>query len=256
MAALPSGAATQAGAGETLSRLAGDWRILQLADGHRYATDDVITAHSGWRSRPDATAVLDLGAGVGSVGLMVLRLLSEQARLVAVEVQQVSAELARRSAALNGVAERVEVRHGDLRDRTVLGPRERFDLIVANPPFLPPGAGWLPQHPQKRAARYELHGDIRDYCRVAAAHLGARGRFAFCHAAADPRPARAVHEAGLILLERWEVVFRAGRPPHLAVYVCGAAGSPAERPPLGVRDGSGQHTPAYRQVLRDIGIVA
>ena len=242
--------------GETLSELAGGWRILQLARGHRYATDDVLTAWTAVESRPDALRVLDLGSGVGSVGLMVLRLLAPAARLVAVEVQPVSAGLARRSLELNGVGGRAEVRLGDLRDPAVLGEDERFDLVTANPPFLPPDAGWPSQAPQRAAARFELHGDVFDFCRVAAAHLAPGGRFCLCHAAADPRPERALEVAGLTVLARRQVVFRAGRRPHLALWLCGHDGVRHDPPDLVVRDGEGRRTDAYLGVLRDIGIVA
>lgn len=235
---------------ETLSRLSGDWWIYQLAHGHRYATDDVLTAWAGVRAVPRAQSVLDLGAGIGSVGLMALNLLSPQARLVSVEVQPVSARLAQRSVEHNGLEERVEIRHGDLRDPSILNPGECFDLILANPPFLSPKAGSPPRHPQKAAARFELHGDIFDYCRVAALHLGPGSRFCFCHSARDPRPAQALAEAGLDLLQRREIIFREGRPPHLALFCCGAGGAPHSAPTLTVRDDSGTRTAEYLDVLR------
>lgn len=238
-----------------LSRLAGEWWIYQLADGHRYATDDVLVAWEGVRAAPDARTVLDLGAGTGSVGLMALNRLPG-ARLVAVEVQAVSAALMRRTVAYNGLGERVEVREGDLRAADILAGDERFDLVLANPPFLPPSAGWPPRHPQKAAARFELNGDIFDYCRVAAAHLAPGGRFCFCHAARDPRPERAVAAAGLALLARRDVIFREGKAAHLALFVCSHEGPRSDPPPLVVRDAAGRRTPAYLEVLREMEIVA
>lgn len=123
---------------ETLDRLSGDWWIYQLRRGHRYATDDVLTAWTALRARPAARRLLDLGAGVGSIGLMVFRLLPPGARLTSVEVLEESVALARRTVAHNGVADRVDVRLGDLRDPGAIGaaPGERFDLITANPPYL------------------------------------------------------------------------------------------------------------------------
>ncbi len=240
---------------ETLSRLSGSWWIFQLADGHRYATDDVLTAWTGVRAGPLARRVLDLGAGIGSVGLMALNLLPPEARLVSVEVQSVSAGLAQRTVHYNGLTERVDVRHGDLRGPSILDPEETFDLILANPPFLPPSAGSPPRHPQKAAARFELNGDIFDYCRVAAEHLDPNGRFCFCHSARDPRPAQAIVQAGLHLLERRDILFRDGRPPHLTLFCCGREGEPHSVPHLTVRDRSGNRTAEYLDVLRFMEIV-
>lgn len=198
--------------------------------------------------------MLDLCAGIGSVGLMVLRLLPAASRLVAVEVQEISAGLARRNAALNGVADRVEVRHGDLRDPSMFGATERFDLVTANPPFLPAGSGSLSARPQCAAARFELNGDVFELCRVAAHALAPDGRFCLCHAAADARPERALADAGLAVLSRQRVIFRDGRPPRLALWTCGRRGERRDLPDLVVRDARGQRTGAYVEVRRTVGI--
>ena len=56
----------------TLDLLAGDWGIFQLRGGHRYSTDDLPTAWTAARARPSARRLLDLGSGIGSVGLVTL----------------------------------------------------------------------------------------------------------------------------------------------------------------------------------------
>jgi tRNA1Val (adenine37-N6)-methyltransferase len=237
----------------TLDHLSGAWRVYQLRRGHRFATDDVLVAWTAARARPEALSLLDLGAGVGSVGLMTLQRMRPEARLTCLEVQQVSVELLRRTVAYNGLERRVDPICGDLRQQGLPG---KFELITANPPYLPEGRAVRSPHPQRAAARLELHGDITDYCRAAARHLEPLGRFCFCHAAADPRPEPAVAAAGLELLSRQEVIFRAGRPPHLALFCCGFPqrheGALPDLPPLMIRDDQRQRTEAYRQVRREL----
>lgn len=244
------------GPGETLDRLAGEWWIYQLARGHRYNTDDVLTAWTGWRAAPEAGTVLDLCAGVGAVGLLTLLKLPPTARLVSVEVQSVSAGLAGRSVAHNGLADRVEVRLGDLRDPDLLPASERYPLITANPPYLPEGSATPSPQPQRATARLELHGDVFDLCETAAAHLLQGGRFVFCFAASDPRPEQAAEAAGLTVIERREVIFRAGQPPTIALYTCATAGDRVDAEPLTVRSQDGQRTDAFRAVRRDMLIEA
>jgi Methyltransferase small domain len=79
-----------------------------------------------------ARRALDLGTGAG-----LLALLAPAAEVVAVEVDPFAAAVARFNAALGG-HDHVSVREGSL-----YGPvaDERFDLVVANPPFLPAPAG-------------------------------------------------------------------------------------------------------------------
>ncbi len=242
--------------GETLDRLSGDWLIFQLEHGHRYATDDVLTAWTAWRARPSALSLLDLGAGVGSIGLMALQILPPKALLTSVEVLEQSHELARRTVELNGIEHRVDLRRGDLRDDGTLEPGAKYELITANPPFLTPGTGWESPHPQRRAARFEIHGDVFDYCRIAARHLAVDGAFCLCHSASDPRPEEAIAAAGLVTLHRRRIVFRRCRPPRIALFVCGHEGDCEDQPDLCVRDDRGQRTDEYIDVLRDMRIVA
>jgi tRNA1Val (adenine37-N6)-methyltransferase len=240
-------------ADETLDELCGGWRIYQLKRGHRYATDDVLTAHVALTGRPTARRLLDLGCGVGSVGLLVLRNLAE-ARLTSIEVQELSVDLLRKTIVENGLGGRVELRHGDLRDESLLAREERFDLITANPPYLPQGSARVSPHPQRATARFELHGDVFDYCQTAARQLADGGLFCFCHGAADPRPERAVAAAGLRLRTRQDVVFRAGKAPTIALYsadrgpVDNALGdaSVEHLPPLLIRDEQGRFSAEYR----------
>src|SRR5215510_13753048 len=98
----------------TLDTLAGDWRIFQLRSGHRFSADDLLTAWAAVRAKPAALAcvrLLDLGAGVGSVGLLALWKLSPTGHLTMVVVQAVSHALACRTVAYNCLTERVTLHH-------------------------------------------------------------------------------------------------------------------------------------------------
>lgn len=256
MSAPPIPADLAPGPGETLDRLSGAWWILQLARGHRYAVDDVLTAACGLEAAPTAHRVLDLCSGLGSVGLMVLQELDAAARLVTLEAQQVSFELARRTILLNGLTDRVDARHGDLREPRHLADCASFDLVLANPPYLPVGSATASPHPQRAAARLELHGDVFDLCRAAARHVAPSGRLCLCHSARDPRPERAIAAAGLRLLARLDVHFRHDQPPMIALFTCGWEGARRDPEPLSLRGPDGAWTQAFRQVRRRLRIEA
>lgn len=228
--------------------MAGDWWIFQHQTGQRYSTDDVLTAWAAVRAAPAARRVLDLGAGVGSVGLLTLLKLEPRAHLTAIEIQTGSAALLRKTVDWNGLARRVEVRLGDLRDSSKLDPTERYDLVTANPPFLPSGRAIRSPSPARAAARLELHGDVFDFCRIAARHLADAGTFVFCHLARDERVLWAIREAGLTLTNRQDILFREGRSPVIALHTCARQGSRTDQPPLAVRQRDGQRTPEMRKV--------
>jgi tRNA1Val (adenine37-N6)-methyltransferase len=233
----------------TLDTLAGSWRIFQLRHGHRFSTDDLLVAWAAVHAQPEARRLLDLGAGVGSVGLLALWKLPVGEDLTMVEVQAVSHALAHRTVAHNGLAARVTLHLMDLRR----WPGGNFDLVTACPPYLPLHRGVRPQHAQKAAARFELHGNIVDYCGAAARSLADTGIFCFCHAANDPRPEEAIATTGLTLVHRQAVFFRATLPPRLALFTCAWRGAREDPAPLVIRDQAGRWTDEYLSIRERMG---
>jgi tRNA1Val (adenine37-N6)-methyltransferase len=236
----------------TLDTLAGDWRIFQLRRGHRFSTDDLLTAWAAVHAKPQARRLLDLGAGIGSVGLLALWKLPTDASLTMVEVQAVSHTLARRTVFSNGLAARVSLHLQDLRS----WPGGEYDMVTGSPPYLPLSRGVHSQHAQKAAARFELYGDVSDYCSAAARSLGDTGVFCFCHSAVDPRPEQAIVRAGLTLVHRQLVYFRAILPPRLALYTCARQGERTDLPPLVIRDREGRWTAEYLAIREEMGASA
>ena len=55
---------------ETLDAISGHFRLFQLRDGHRFSTDDILTAWYGTSWCPTARRALDLGSGIGTVGMI------------------------------------------------------------------------------------------------------------------------------------------------------------------------------------------
>ena len=119
--------------GETLDALCGDLRLYQLQQGHRFSTDDLLTAWYGTTWCPTVRSILDLGSGIGTVA-MVAAWRCPGARVVTIEAQPDSVRLARKAAIHNQLTERMEIREGDFREATVLSADERFDLLLGSPP--------------------------------------------------------------------------------------------------------------------------
>lgn len=159
---------------ETLDRFTDALRILQKKRGHRAATDDTLLAWAGGAAQPEASRVLDLGSGKGTVAMLLLQQMPS-CRVIGVEAEPVSHDLALRNRQLNGLAERWTPLLGDLRDSAVLDGEAPFDLITGAPPFMPVGSGTMPQDPLRAAGRFELRGGVADYVATAAQHLSASG---------------------------------------------------------------------------------
>jgi tRNA1Val (adenine37-N6)-methyltransferase len=248
---------------ESLDAISGHFRLLQLRKGHRFSTDDILAAWYGTSWCPTASRVLDLGSGVGTVGMIAAWRLPG-AQFVTVEAQSESVGLARRSAAYNGLTPRYDIRLGDFRDAGVLSPTERFDLVLGSPPYFPLGSGVLGDHPQKVACRFEVRGDVRDYCLVAARHLAAGGFFALVFPSSPEclrRVVDAVAAADLVLVRRRSIIFREGDAPLIGLFGMmrrqdlpdSWVPDPWVEPDLVIRDAQGQIHPEYSAVKLAIG---
>ncbi|MHC4668540.1 MAG: peptide chain release factor N(5)-glutamine methyltransferase [Planctomycetota bacterium] len=80
--------------------------------------------------------LLDLGTGSGCIAIACAVKLPDAAA-TATDVSEAALELAAQNAARHGVADRIRFLRGDLFEAVPDG--ERFDLIVANPPYVPEG---------------------------------------------------------------------------------------------------------------------
>jgi tRNA1Val (adenine37-N6)-methyltransferase len=238
----------------TLDGLTGSWSIFQRARGHRHSVDDVLTAAYALEVSPRVTRHLDLGTGIGTVGLLVLWGMGSDASLAAVEAQAVSHRLLLANIAHNGLGARVQPLLGDLRELELV---ERFPLITGSPPYFPVSAGIVPQDSQKAHARFELRGDVSDYARAARRHLQPAGWFVFCFPTPQKgRALAAVESAGLVVLRVRDVIPRHGLPPLFSLFGCRLPGPEAERvvdPPFVVRGPTGELSAAMQQVRRGFG---
>ena len=205
---------------------------------------------------PGARRILDLGSGIGSVGMLALWR-SPAATLVAIEAQEVSFALLADNVARNGLAARVRAIHGDLREVRL---DEEFDLVTGSPPYWDVSEGVVPADSQKAHARFELRGDIRDYARAARAALAAHGRFVFCFPTVQRARAEAACEAAQLRVVRSrDVIPRAGAAALFSLFACRRAedgDTPHVREPAHVvRDAHGIPTTMHAAARASFGLV-
>ena len=240
----------------TLDGLTAAWFIFQRAKGHRHSVDDVLTAAYALEVAPPVTRHLDLGTGIGTVGLLVLWGMGQAASLVAVEAQAISHRLLLANVAGNDLDRRVTPLLGDLRD---LALPERFPLITGSPPYFPISAGIVPRDSQKAQARFEFRGDVRDYANAAVRQLAPEGWFVFCFPTPQkPRALAAVASAGLVVIRLRDVIPRAGLAPLFSLFACRHAKNAADYridAPLVVRDADGALSQAMQSVRIDAPLV-
>jgi release factor glutamine methyltransferase len=138
--------------------------------------------------------VLDIGTGTGALALAAAR--AGAARVTAVDISPRAVLAARLNARLQGL--QIEVHRGDL-TRPVLG--RRFDLVLANPPYVPSAA---PSPPRRgRALAWDAGWDGRAVldriCREVPPLLAPGGTLLLVHSAlcGTQRTLRLLERAGL-----------------------------------------------------------
>jgi release factor glutamine methyltransferase len=144
---------------------------------YRAQTDTAVLIRSLVRSGLAAGShVLDIGTGCGALALAASR--AGAASVTAVDLSHRSVLTARLNCLLHGAL--VSVRRGDL-----FGPvgQRRFDLVLANPPYLPARTAVLPRHRVARCWNGGLNGRvvIDRICAAAAERLTARGVLLMVH---------------------------------------------------------------------------
>ena len=178
------------GAGSALGEI-GEDRLLdgrlilcQPRKGHRAGSDAILLAAA--LPALGEGPLLDMGAGVGTVGLAAA-LLQPTLRVVLVERDPDLAELARHNIAANGLAARAGVVAADIASGAAalagLGLKPAgFACVAMNPPFYEPGTTRASPVANRRAAHVEDHG-LAIWLKTARRLLRPGGRIAVIHRA-------------------------------------------------------------------------
>ena len=161
---------------------------------HRPVSDTRMLIAAMLELGVDGGAVADLCAGSGAVAIAAAQ--NGARRVLAVDVSRRAVIAARRNAAANGC--RVEVRRGDM--MRALGA-ERFETIVANPPYVPSATDVLPRHSRRTPLDAGRDGRalLDRICARAAGHLRPGGSLLLVHSSVcgERRTLALLEESGL-----------------------------------------------------------
>jgi tRNA1Val (adenine37-N6)-methyltransferase len=216
---------TSAPALTTDTLLAGSLRLRQPKSGYRVNVDSLLlVAFAGSRR---VERVIDLGAGVGALGLLALHQgLAKQALLVEADSQLV--ELARDNLQRGGFAGQalaLDLTRNRLRESGA-------PLVLCNPPYYP-AHSHRPAQASKAAAR---SGDVAPFLAAAATCLARKtGRALFCYPAPQLPEFLALAAGHQLVPKRLRLVHpRSDEPARLALVELRAArpGGLVVEPPL------------------------
>ena len=139
-----------------------DYKIIQNPQKFCFGMDAVLL--SGFARVKAGESCLDLGCGNGIIPLL-LSAKTQGRHFTGLEIQPYSADLARRSVALNHLEERVRIVEGDIKDASSIFGASSFHVVTTNPPYMTAQHGIPNPDEAKMIARHEILCTLEDVIR-------------------------------------------------------------------------------------------
>lgn len=154
------------------------FKIIQDPNKFCFGMDAVLL--SGFvQVRKNETA-LDLGTGTGIIPIL-LKAKTEGKHFTGLEIQEESADMARRSVGYNGLDKDIDIVTGDIKEASGLFPLSSFDVVTCNPPYMTDCHGLKNPEEPKAIARHEILCTLEDVVREAGRLVRPGGRFYMVH---------------------------------------------------------------------------
>lgn len=154
------------------------YSIIQDPGRFCFGMDAVLL--SGFAKIKDGEQVIDLGTGTGIIPIL-LEAKTKAGRLYGLEIQEDSADMARRSVALNHLEEKIHIITGDIKEAGSLFGAASFDVVTCNPPYMIDKHGLKNSDTPKAIARHEILCSLEDVIRETAKLLKPGGSFYMVH---------------------------------------------------------------------------
>jgi tRNA1(Val) A37 N6-methylase TrmN6 len=155
-----------------------NYKIIQNTKKFCFGMDAVLL--SGFAKVLPGEVVLDLGTGTGIIPIL-LEAKTKGKHFTGLEIQEESADMARRSAAINELKDKVDIVLGDIREASAIFGLASFDVVTSNPPYMNHSHGIVNPAEAKAIARHEILCSLDDVIREAAKVLKPNGRFYLVH---------------------------------------------------------------------------
>ena len=154
------------------------YQIIQNPEKFCFGMDAVLL--SGFAGAKKGDMVLDMGTGTGIIPIL-MEAKTEAGHLTGLEIQEESADMARRSVALNGLSEKIDIVTGDIKEAGRIFRSASFDVITCNPPYMIGRHGLTNPDAPKAIARHEVLCTLEDVASQAAKLLKPGGHFFMVH---------------------------------------------------------------------------
>ena len=154
------------------------YKIIQNPERFCFGMDAVLL--SDFANAKKGEKVLDLGTGTGIIPIL-MEAKTEGEHFTALEIQEESADMARRSVMYNHLEDKIEIVTGDIKDASKIFGASSFHVITTNPPYMIGNHGENSPKEAKAIARHEVLCNLDDIIRESARLLVPGGHFYMVH---------------------------------------------------------------------------
>lgn len=154
------------------------YKIIQNNKTFCFGMDAVLL--SGFAHVKPGEKALDLGTGTGIIPIL-LKAKTKGEHFTGLEIQEASADMARRSVLYNHLEDQISIVQGDIKEAHTLFDAASFDVITSNPPYMTGNHGLVNPDMPKAIARHEILCTLDDVIGQASKLLRPGGRFYMVH---------------------------------------------------------------------------
>lgn len=154
-----------------------DYKIIENKDYFCSGIDAILLSNFAKVSKKNK--VLDIGTGSGIIPIL-MEAKYDLNFLVAFEIQEKIANMAKRSVSLNALENKITIINDDISNYLKYYPNGFFDVITSNPPYMS-NSGYENEIIEKRLARHEITLDIFSLASIATKALKYGGKIFLIH---------------------------------------------------------------------------
>lgn len=154
-------------------------KIIQRHDMFNFSLDSTLLANFVTINK-NVKKIIDLGTGNAPIPLFLS--IRTKAKIIGVEIQELSFDLARRNVMINNLTDQIEILHADLKNINKLLGHHTFDVVTCNPPYFKvTNSANVNKNDFLTIARHEILVTLEDVIKEASLLLKHGGYFALVH---------------------------------------------------------------------------
>ncbi|MBS9776265.1 MAG: tRNA1(Val) (adenine(37)-N6)-methyltransferase [Fusobacterium sp.] len=160
-------------------------KIIQRSDFFNFSIDSLLISEFLNISK-NTKKIVDLGTGNAAIPLFLSKKINLQnLKIYGIEIQKVSADLAKRNIEINGLSETIQIIYDNMKNYLKYFTKGSVDIVVSNPPFFKvnENSNFFNEKESLTIARHEIEITLEELIEISFNLLKDRGYFYLVHRA-------------------------------------------------------------------------